>query len=173
MSPWFYNIIGFGGRALPAPVAELDRWKTSAMQPFAASGDQSTPKMKSYKHLLRVTAAFGVLFALLHSASALTWIACTNAPNKTWWSVASSADGTKLVAAAYGSGIYTSTNSGLTWISNNAPARNWYSVASSADGKKLVAVINVLSTSGAGGIYSSTNGGDSWWLTTAPASLHS
>jgi hypothetical protein len=23
MSHWFYNIIGFGGRALPAPVAEL------------------------------------------------------------------------------------------------------------------------------------------------------
>src|SRR5712692_7366986 len=26
MSHWFYNIIGFGGRALPAPVAEL-RWR--------------------------------------------------------------------------------------------------------------------------------------------------
>ena len=25
MSHWFYNIIGFGGAALPAPVAELDR----------------------------------------------------------------------------------------------------------------------------------------------------
>ena len=26
VSHWFYNIIGFGGRALPAPVAELGRW---------------------------------------------------------------------------------------------------------------------------------------------------
>jgi hypothetical protein len=25
MSHWFYNIIRFGGRALPAPVAELGR----------------------------------------------------------------------------------------------------------------------------------------------------
>jgi len=25
MSQWFYNIISFGGRALPAPVAELGR----------------------------------------------------------------------------------------------------------------------------------------------------
>lgn len=25
MSHWFYNILGFGGRALPAPVAELGR----------------------------------------------------------------------------------------------------------------------------------------------------
>jgi hypothetical protein len=27
VSHWFYNIIGFSGRALPAPVAELDRWQ--------------------------------------------------------------------------------------------------------------------------------------------------
>jgi len=26
VSRWFDNIIGFGGRALPAPVAELGRW---------------------------------------------------------------------------------------------------------------------------------------------------
>ena len=26
MSRWFYGIIGFGGRALSAPVAELGRW---------------------------------------------------------------------------------------------------------------------------------------------------
>jgi hypothetical protein len=25
VSHWFYNLIGFGGRALPAPVAELGR----------------------------------------------------------------------------------------------------------------------------------------------------
>jgi hypothetical protein len=27
VSHWFYNIIGFGERALPAPVAELGRWR--------------------------------------------------------------------------------------------------------------------------------------------------
>ena len=26
VSHWFYNIVGFGERALPAPVAELDRY---------------------------------------------------------------------------------------------------------------------------------------------------
>jgi hypothetical protein len=30
MSRCFYNIIGFGGPALPAPVAELGRWATGS-----------------------------------------------------------------------------------------------------------------------------------------------
>ncbi len=106
-----------------------------------------------------------------NTAFTQSWIASTNAPNKEWWAVASSADGKKLVAAVYGGGIYTSTNAGLTWISNNAPSRQWYSVASSADGTKLVAVINILSTSGLGGIY--TNNGINWTLASAPANLHS
>jgi hypothetical protein len=65
--------------------------------------------------------------------------------------VASSADGTKLVAAANGGGIYTSTNSGMTWAQQtNAPIVGWRAVASSADGSKVIAVaIN-------GGIYTGT-----------------
>jgi hypothetical protein len=63
--------------------------------------------------------------------AAQTWVASTNAPNKEWWAAACSADGTKLVAAVYGSGIYTSTNSGATWGISSAPTRNWYSLASS------------------------------------------
>jgi photosystem II stability/assembly factor-like uncharacterized protein len=62
-------------------------------------------------------------------------------------SVASSADGTKLVAAVPYGTIYTSTNSGTTWISNNVPNANWSCVVSSADGNKLVATVN------GGGIY--------------------
>jgi photosystem II stability/assembly factor-like uncharacterized protein len=55
-----------------------------------------------------------------------------------------SADGTKLVAVAGTSGgtfgpIYTSTDSGTTWISNNAPTMMWMAVCSSADGTKLAA----------------------------------
>ncbi len=58
-------------------------------------------------------------------------------------SIASSADGTKLVAVGSGSPgvIVTSTDSGLTWTTNIvAHAGNWTSVASSADGNSLVAV---------------------------------
>ena len=36
--------------------------------------------------------------------------------------------------------VYTSADSGTTWISNNVQTRLWRSVASSADGTKLYAV---------------------------------
>jgi hypothetical protein len=111
-------------------------------------------------------------FALAQDAFSQVWTACTNAPNKEWWSVASSADGNKLVAVVYGEGIYTSTNAGVTWTSNSAPARNWYSVASSADGQKLVAAISALSSVGLGGIYVSANGGSTWDWTSAPNYIH-
>ena len=54
-----------------------------------------------------------------------------------WPSVASSADGTKLVAGlGY---IYTSADSGVTWTQTSAPGWGQWSVASSADGARLVA----------------------------------
>lgn len=59
-----------------------------------------------------------------------------------WRSIASSADGTKLVAADYRTAIYASTDSGVTWMTNNAPNEEWHSIASSADGSKLVALAN-------------------------------
>jgi photosystem II stability/assembly factor-like uncharacterized protein len=45
-----------------------------------------------------------------------------------------------LVAAVYGGRIYSSTDSGVTWMQLNSDTRNWYSIACSADGTKLVAV---------------------------------
>jgi hypothetical protein len=71
-----------------------------------------------------------------------TWTA-TSAPSNYWNAVASSADGTKLVAVVRhmnGGPIYRSADSGATWTSNGAPNAHWASVASSADGCKLVAV---------------------------------
>ena len=57
-----------------------------------------------------------------------------------WASVASSVDGTKLLAAVNGGSIYTSTNSGVTWTQTAAPISYWSTIASSADGSKVVAV---------------------------------
>jgi hypothetical protein len=96
------------------------------------------------------------------------WVLQTSAPtNATWTSVASSADGTKLVATRQwdgsGGGIYTSGNSGSTWTQQtSAPITNanWTSVASSADGTKLVAT-RQWDGSG-GGIYTSGNSGSTW-----------
>ena len=65
---------------------------------------------------------------------------------RSWRSVASSADGTKLAAVEDGRGsggyIYTSTNCGVTWTRQEVAGNNhtWRSIASSADGSKLAAV---------------------------------
>ena len=78
---------------------------------------------------------------------------------RNWRSVASSADGSKLVAVESGQGaggrIYTSTNYGVIWIPRESN-RIWSSVASSADGSKLVATVTN------GQIYTSTNSGITW-----------
>ena len=70
--------------------------------------------------------------------SGLSWTARDSTRN--WQAVASSSDGSKLVAAELGGQIYTSTDSGLTWTAGDS-TRNWQAVASSADGNKLVAVV--------------------------------
>ena len=67
--------------------------------------------------------------------------------------MASSADGSKLVAAAYYGQLYTSTDSGVSWKARDS-VRLWSVVASSADGSKLVAAVSSL-TSG-GQLYTST-----------------
>ena len=72
-----------------------------------------------------------------------------------WVSIASSTDGTKLVAAAYGGQLYTSSDSGATWTARDSN-RNWEAVASSGDGSKLVAVAQ------ADQIYTSTDSGATW-----------
>jgi hypothetical protein len=70
-------------------------------------------------------------------------------------SIASSSDGSKLVAVIQNGQIYTSTDSGASWTARES-SRAWYGVASSADGTKLVAVVN------GGQIYTSTDSGVNW-----------
>jgi len=59
-----------------------------------------------------------------------------------WSSVASSADGKRLIAADLDGFIYTSTDSGASWTPRFTNL-NWRAVASSADGTKLVAATAV------------------------------
>jgi len=93
--------------------------------------------------------------------SGISWTQ-TSAPILSWISVASSADGNRLVAIVNSGGIYTSTDSGVTWTQTSAPYAAWNSVASSADGIKLAATVNN------GGIYVSTDSGASWTQASAP-----
>ena len=102
-----------------------------------------------------------------NGSTGAVWSAGTSAANRGWQSVASSADGLKLVAADYlgpasaGGQLYTSTDGGASWT----PRGNnhfWFAVASSADGVKLVAVDSVGSNFTGGQIYTSTDSGVTW-----------
>ena len=101
--------------------------------------------------------------------SGATWMP-TDAPNGLWWwSVACSADGRRLVAAANfnaqataGGPIFLSTNSGANWRLTSAPSNNWVSVSASADASTIVAVAN-------GGICLSKDAGTTWATTNPPS----
>src|SRR5262249_37329861 len=94
------------------------------------------------------------------SDSGVTWSANTNAPSANWGSVASSADGTKLVAGSGGQ-ISTSGDLGSHWsVATNGSGVSWFDVPSSAGGTKLVEVGGIGTTSSI--IYTSTNSGATW-----------
>jgi hypothetical protein len=109
-----------------------------------------------------------VLAGISAQAAATTGINWSSRAFATNWScVASSADGTRLVAAVYGGRIYTSTDSGASWIARGV-ITNWSLVASSADGVKLVAA-----DQHDGRIYTSTDSGLNWTLQTQNANWQS
>ena len=109
------------------------------------------------------------------SDSGLTWTQ-TSAPIGMWTSVASSADGTKLVAAigsyfvnGYNSTLYISTNSGTTWVENTdipeSPA-SIVSVACSADGRVILANGGwAVGEAYGSALFISTNAGVDWTVT--------
>jgi photosystem II stability/assembly factor-like uncharacterized protein len=111
---------------------------------------------------------FCIWLMILGPAFAQTWTN-TGAPTMTWFSVATSADGTKLIAASasnplgdYGS-VYTSSNGGAVWTQTLAPSNVWASVASSADGNNLIA------TPSLGAVCLSTDGGNNWSSNNCPS----
>jgi hypothetical protein len=113
----------------------------------------------------------GYIYASTNSGQ--TWV-LTGAPtNHPWNSVASSADGSRVVASSERGlasansqgGVYTSIDYGMTWTSNSVPPGLWTGVASSADGTKLVAVTQ---TTPIGWVYTSTNSGANWISNSAP-----
>jgi hypothetical protein len=94
--------------------------------------------------------------------SGATWTA-SGAPANVWFSVASSADGSRLIAASAEpyintSTLYLSTNSGATWTTVNSSviSTRVICVASSADGIRLVAAGNQ------GQFFISADSGATW-----------
>jgi len=101
--------------------------------------------------------------------SGATWVQRKSAGERGWSAVASSSDGTKLVAVGRGGPgewskvgfLYSSSDSGVTWtLLESAGKRTWVAVASSADGTKLVAAENI--DEGVGYLYVSADSGVTW-----------
>ena len=87
-----------------------------------------------------------------------TWSKRDVAGSRNWSSIAGSTDGSKLVAAAWGGKIHTSSDAGANWTEcPGAGDRNWLAVASSADGNKLAALYDW-----GGYIFTSSDAGANW-----------
>ena len=83
----------------------------------------------------------------------VTWT--SRATSQDWRSVASSADGARIVAATLSGNLCASADAGVTWTV--FPTREpWQSVASSADGTRLIAAAQN------GYLWTSTNAGGDW-----------
>jgi hypothetical protein len=73
----------------------------------------------------------------------VTWQSQPNpAQQYEWISVASSTNGARLLLGGEieNDPLYSSFDSGMTWVTNNVPSLEWQAVASSADGVKLAAL---------------------------------
>ena len=82
-----------------------------------------------------------------------------------WWitSIASSADGVKLVGIAAGDYIYTSTDSGVTWVKHTElGVQKWLQVTSSTDGVHLIAITRANGPSAPAVVYKSADSGATW-----------
>ena len=82
--------------------------------------------------------------------SGVTWTEHTSLPSFVWMGVASSADGIKIAIVTYHGDIWTSSDSGVSWIKCDAPSTFWSAVASNATGTKRVATVGLV---GVGNIW--------------------
>ena len=108
-----------------ATISLSDYNAMTALTPFAADGLSNIAIAK--------IGSFG-------SNNIFSW--ASRGSEQKWVGIASSDDGTKLVATDIGTGsnagsIHTSADSGRTWT-QRASGSNWYPIASSSDGRKLV-----------------------------------
>jgi len=87
-----------------------------------------------------------------------------------WYSLATSDDGMKLVGCAYRGSLWTSTDGGANWAERTnggtlgGSQYKWKDVASSADGTRLIAA------AWQGNLWTSTDSGVSWAQCTQPNS---
>ncbi len=108
----------------------------------------------------------------LSSDSGLTWVKMDLTASRPFSPcVASSSDGTRLVAASSGL-IFLSSDAGLTWKKSDAPEKAWSSLACSADGKRIIAAsdegVHISMDEGARWLRSALPG-QRWWRVASSA----
>ena len=104
------------------------------------------------------------------SDSGTSWSALTSAGSRGWATIATSQDGSVVVAADNSSGsFYVSQDSGATWTQRSgANAGNWKSVVISNDGSKIKAI-----TANQTNLYESDDYGATWRInSTLPTVLN-
>ena len=84
-----------------------------------------------------------------------TWVERSNATAQRWYAVASSSNGSVLVAAAAKGGIYVSKDQGLTWSNTTSLSKFWKGVACSANCTYILATHK-------GSLYTSWDTGSTW-----------
>lgn len=112
--------------------------------------------MKRYIKIALFTAIF--LPVPLYAA---TWNTSLN-QTKIWQAIASSADGSKIFAAAYNGNIFTSTDGGANWIEVLDTTHEWQDITISDDGSVGAAI-----AANGGDVYVSKDSGATWGLTSA------
>jgi hypothetical protein len=103
----------------------------------------------------KLAAANGYIYISTNSGAAWNQ---SGSPNEEWTCLASSADGSKLIAAQDPGYLNISTNFGSNWFIGTNLEKTWSSVVCSADGSKMAAQYN-----GDDAVpWVSTNGGLTW-----------
>jgi photosystem II stability/assembly factor-like uncharacterized protein len=116
-------------------VASADGTKFAVNQDYIYTGSMASQLNPTWSTAINS----GAQPTLQSNITYSTWTQ-TAAPSQVWSAIASSSDGSHLVAANTSNGyIYTSTDYGVTWTQTAAPSQVWSAIASSSDGSHLVA----------------------------------
>ena len=142
--------------------------KPSATYPYAGSGFMSVAADVSGQKLVACAKNGGYIWTSTNRGD--TWVQRTGAGSRSWISVASSANGVKLIAADQGGSVWTSGDSGVTWTERpdvGPSPQTWSCVAISANGTYAAAGAGVPGVAN-GYIYWSDDSGATWTQTGAP-----
>jgi hypothetical protein len=98
--------------------------------------------------------------------SGQTWT--QRAPIGNWFTVASSADGSRLVAGDYGGVAYWSDDFGVNWHADDpSQPHSWWWISASSDGKALLGTDGGATNT----FYTSADGGATWTSHSNPATI--